>query len=143
MIYSSAVSIFFVDRDVKLTFDEAELTIFGPIYNGSSNENSLCVLFETENCAILVTGDRSDFGERMLLRSHDLPDVDLLIAGHHGSKYSTSQELLQAVTPETVIISAGADNRYGHPHPELLERLADFGCIVYRTDLQGTILYRR
>ena len=133
----------YVNQDVKLTFGEAELTIFGPIYNGSSNENSLCVLFETENCAILVTGDRSDFGERMLLRSHDLPDVDLLIAGHHGSKYSTSQELLQAVTPETVIISAGADNRYGHPHPELLERLADFGCIVYRTDLQGTILYRR
>ena len=133
----------YVNRDVHLTFGEAEITIFGPIYNGSSNENSLCVLFETENCAILITGDRSDFGERMLLRSHDLPDVDLLIAGHHGSKYSTSQELLQAVTPETVIISVGADNRYGHPHEELLARLAAFGCTVYRTDLQGTILYRR
>ena len=79
----------------------------------------------------------------MLLRHAELPDVDLLIAGHHGSKYSTSEAILQAVTPETVIISVGEDNRYGHPHPELLDRLAAFGCAVYRTDLHGTIIYRR
>ena len=133
----------YVDKDMELTFGDAKMTVYGPIYSGSSNENSLCILFETESCAILITGDRSAFGERMLLRNRELPDVDVLIAGHHGSKYSTSAELLQAVTPETVIISAGADNRYGHPHEELLERLALFGCTVCRTDLHGTIIYRR
>ena len=133
----------YLTDNLELNLDNGKITIFGPIYSGSSNENSLCVLFESENCDILITGDRSDFGERMLMRKTELPDVDLLIAGHHGSKDSTSEELLRAVTPETVIISAGAGNRYGHPHQELLDRLAQFDCTVYRTDLSGTIIYRR
>ena len=78
----------------------------------------------------------------MLLRGRDLPDVDLLIAGHHGSRHSTSEELLAAVRPETVIISVG-ENNYGHPSPEVLDRLAEFGCAVYRTDRDGTVIYRR
>jgi competence protein ComEC len=79
----------------------------------------------------------------MLLRHAELPDVDVLIAGHHGSKNSTSKELLDAVKPETVIISAGADNPYGHPAEELLKRLTEFGCDIYRTDENGTIIFRR
>ena len=133
----------YVDEDLEITFGDAKLTVFGPIYSGSSNENSLCVLFERENCAILVTGDRSGFGERMLLRHTCLTDVDVLIAGHHGAKTSTSEALLQAVTPETVFISVGENNIYGHPDEALLERLREFGCSVYRTDVLGTIIYRR
>ena len=128
---------------MEISLGESKMTVFGPIYSGSSNENSLCILFESQNCDILITGDRSDFGERMLMRNAQLPDVDLLIAGHHGSKHSTSEELLRTVRPETVIISAGEGNRYGHPHEELLQRLTQFGCTVYRTDLHGTIIYRR
>ena len=56
---------------------------------------------------------------------------------------SRSEQLLQAVKPEIVCISVGAGNPYGHPAPALLERLSDFGCRVYRTDLQGTITIRR
>lgn len=133
----------FVDQDLEVTFGETKITIFAPPFSFSNNESSLCVLLQTEKCAILVTGDRSDFGERMLLRHTDLPDVDVLIAGHHGSRHSTSEELLREVTPETVIISVGEGNPYGHPAPELLQRLQDFGCIVYRTDQNGTITYRR
>lgn len=129
-------------EDVDVTYGNTEITIFGPIYSGSSNENSLCILFEAGNYAILITGDRSAFGECMLLREHDLPRVDLLIAGHHGSKYSTSEELLEAVRPYTVAISVG-DNSYGHPSEEVLERLREYGCAVYRTDENGTIIYRR
>lgn len=128
--------------DLTLSFEGGNLTIFGPIYSGSSNENSLCILFETENCAILITGDRSSFGERMLLKENDLPQVDLLIAGHHGSKTSTSEELLAAVQPVTVVISVG-ENSYGHPADAVLERLEEYGCTVYRTDINGTITYRR
>ena len=132
----------YLDRDLELSFGASKLTVFGPIFSGSSNENSLCVLFEGENCVILVTGDRSAFGERMLMRKTALPQVDVLVAGHHGSADSTSAELLAQVRPETVVISVG-ENIYGHPAQSLLDRLAEFGCQVYRTDQNGTILFRR
>ena len=133
----------YVDDRIEIAVGSGKMTIFGPMYDGEDNENSMCVLFEGENCAILITGDRSAFGERMLMRKYPLPDVDVLVAGHHGSKYSTSEELLSAVTPETVFVSVGEGNSYGHPAPELLQRLEAFGCEVYRTDLNGTIIYGR
>ena len=132
-----------VGKDMVLRFETGEIRIFAPDGGDNSNENSLCILFDTEKCDILVTGDRSEFGEWLLMNRTELPQVDILIAGHHGSKYSTSQELLETVQPEIVMISAGKDNRYGHPAPELLNRLEDFGCIIYRTDENGTITYRR
>jgi len=133
----------YVEDVFEIQLDHSKITVFGPIFSGDDNENSMCVLLEGENCVILVTGDRSAFGERMLMRQRELPDVDVLVAGHHGSADSSSEELLRAVTPETVIISVGENNSYGHPAPELLQRLAEFGCTVYRTDLHGTIVYRR
>lgn len=132
-----------VSDTLTVEYDGAKITVFGPVYDGYSNENSLCVLFESENCAILITGDRSGFGERMLLRQFTLPDVDILVAGHHGSQYSTTEELLDAVKPETVLISLSEDNNYNHPAPELLQRLEARGCTVYRTDVSGTITIRR
>ena len=133
----------YVWEPVVLHFGSTELTVFGPVYSGYDNENSLCVLFDTEKCDILITGDRSGFGERMLLRAAELPDVDILVAGHHGAADAACEELLQAVAPETVLISVGRDNFYGHPDPVLLERLDRHGCRVYRTDLHGTITIRR
>ena len=122
--------------------NEDDLTII-PAENGQdSNDSSLCVLFQPENCDILITGDRSFDGEKELMEQIDLPDLEILIAGHHGSKTSTSLELLRKTQPEVVIISVGADNRYGHPTWETLERLDMFGCAVYRTDLKGTITLR-
>lgn len=128
---------------VQIDYEATRITVYGPVFSGDGNENSMCVLFEGENCAILITADRSAFGERLLLRKAALPDVDVLIAGHHGSADSTSRELLEAVKPETVIISVGEGNVYGHPAPSLLQRLQDFGCSVYRTDLHGTVVYRK
>lgn len=107
------------------------------------HEKSLSILFESENCAILITGDLDMAGERALLKAHKLPSIDVLVVGHHGSKYSTSQELLDSVTPRAAVISVGANNRYGHPTQQVLDRLADAGCRVYRTDQQGTIIFRR
>ena len=130
-------------EDLQLTFGDTVLTIFAPTFPGTSNENSLCLLFDTEKCDILITGDRSGFGERSLLRNADIPDVDILIAGHHGSKNSTCEELLEATRPEIVCISVGENNSYGHPAAETLERLAQFGCTVCRTDIHGTITIRR
>ena len=80
--------------------------------------------------------------EGMLVEHAGLRDVELLVAGHHGSASSTSQALLNALQPETAILSVGRDNAYGHPGPETLERLAAAGCRIYRTDLQGNITLR-
>lgn len=140
---SADTELLFAAENLELSFEGGKITVYRGITGEKSNENSLCVLFETENCAILITGDRGSFGEQMLLRNAELPDVDILIAGHHGSKNSTSEALLQTVRPEIVCISAGRDNPYGHPAPELLNRLEDFGCQIYRTDLQGDIIIRR
>lgn len=125
-----------------ITENEDDLTIIPAEQGLDSNESSLCVLFQPENCDILITGDRSFDGEKELMEQIDLPDLEILIAGHHGSKTSTSLELLNKTRPEIVIISVGADNRYGHPTWETLERLDMFGCTVYRTDLKGTITFR-
>jgi len=132
-----------VSEDVELTFGETSIKVFGSGYVGSGNENSLCILFERENCAILITGDRSRLGEKLLLRKASLPKLDVLVAGHHGAEDSTSEVLLEATRPEIVMISVGEDNIYSHPAPDLLDRLYQYGCEVYRTDQNGTILFRR
>ena len=132
-----------VEENFTITTENSAITVFAGSFALESNENSLCVLFEGEKCAILVTGDRGRMGELLLMHDNALPDVNLLIAGHHGSKNSTSEELLTAVSPETVFISVGKQNAYGHPAQELLDRLKDFGCVVYRTDLHGNLIFRR
>lgn len=138
-----AEEIVYASEDLLLTDWNTKIRIFASKIPGNDNENSLCILFDTENCDILITGDRDGFGERSLLRHTDIPDVDVLVAGHHGSRHATCEELLSAVRPEIVCISAGKDNSFGHPAPELLERLENYGCTVYRTDLHGDILIRR
>ena len=138
-----AKQILYGSDDLLLTYGNTKIRIYPSRIPGNDNENSLCILFDTENCDILITGDRDGFGERSLLRNSAIPDVDVLVAGHHGSKNATCEELLAAVSPEIVCISAGKDNRFGHPARELLQRLENYGCAVYRTDLQGDILIRR
>ena len=132
-----------VHEDMRISFAGGNLQIFGPIAFNLGNESSLCVLFQTENCDILITGDRGELGEMLLLREHTLPKLEVLVAGHHGSAGSTSERLLEATKPELVIISLAENNVYGHPSQTLLDRLAEVGCAVYRTDQNGTILYRR
>ena len=90
---------------------------------------------------ILITGDVRGATERKLVNAQDLSDTDILIVGHHGSKYSSSGELLSAVGAENAVISVGYNN-YGHPTNETLERLRAYGYNVYRTDLNGNVEIR-
>ena len=131
-----------VDDHMQISFGAVTIKLITTDYGISNNESGLCVLFQRENCDILITGDRNIYGEKDLLRQIDLPDLEVLIVGHHGSKYSTSAELLEAGRPDIAIISVG-ENSYGHPTKEVLDRLAEFGCQAYRTDQQGTITFRR
>ena len=134
----------FIRADTRLDLDgNKSLTLFPPLGQGSqTNELGLTVLAAAGAFEVLITGDMGGEVEQLLLSHAALPDIELLVAGHHGSKYSTTPELLSAVRPELAVISAGKGNRYGHPAQETLERLAQAGAEVYRTDLQGTVEVR-
>ena len=80
--------------------------------------------------------------ENLLTAVRDLPDVEVLIAGHHGSKHSTGEKLLDTVKPETAIISVGYNN-YGHPSDETLYRFEARDIKVLRTDTDGDITIRK
>ena len=131
-----------VTEDLRLSYGHTQITIFAPDDGKSGSESGLCVLFQTENCDILITGDNDTGAERALLHRTELPELEVLIVGHHGSKYSTGEELLAAARPEVAIISVAAGNSYGHPAQETLDRLEKYGCAVYRTDLDGTVIYK-
>ena len=131
-----------ISEDTVIKTTNGEVRLYTTAYTGDDNESSMCVLFRGENCDILITGDRNVPGERALLEHVDLPDLELLVAGHHGSKHSTGLELLRATTPEVVVISVGEGNFHGHPAQELLDRLKLYGCSVWRTDLDHTIIFR-
>ena len=138
------VEVRFVHSDTRLDFPGGQsLTVFPPLQSaGETNELGLCVLASAGDFDVLVPGDMSGQGEARLLAHTQLPKIEVLVAGHHGSATSTTQPLLDEIQPETAIISVGKNNRYGHPAQETLERLALAGTNIYRTDLQGTVTVR-
>lgn len=91
---------------------------------------------------MLLTGDVEGTGEEKLLESGRLAACPVLKAAHHGSEKSGSEEFLETVRPLAAVISAGIGNRYGHPHPETLERLRKIGCSIYTTQECGAVTIR-
>lgn len=114
--------------------------VMGASDNGKDiNERSVVIEAEWQGYRILLTGDSGFQTEKSLLKSGTLRDIDLLKVGHHGSKYSTSQEYLMILRPEWAVISVGK-NRYGHPTEEAIGRLAEAGIDVRRTDREGDVV---
>jgi len=105
------------------------------------NDGSIVLNLYFDDISVLLTGDAEEGQELALIRAGLLTDVDVLKAGHHGSKSSTSLPFLQIVQPETSIISCGQNNRYGHPHAQTLDYLVAAGSTVYRTDTMGEVAY--
>ena len=91
---------------------------------------------------MLLTGDVEEAGEESLLESGRIRQCPVLKAAHHGSENSGTEAFLEAVRPSAAIISAGIDNRYGHPHAETLKRLTEAGCSVYSTQESGALTLR-
>lgn len=132
------IRVSFVTEEECLDFGKGALTIYPPLGEAGDNERGLTILASTGENDFLITGDMDAATEGTLLGTCDLPDIEALVAGHHGSKYAMSQALLEALRPETACISVGS-NSYGHPAEETLLRLARQGCDIYRTDLHGTV----
>lgn len=133
--------IFLLRENTDVTLGKASLRLYRPLGDGDANEEGLSVLCSLDEFDALITGDMNQAVEKRLLKYGALPNLELLVAGHHGSKYATSPELLHAVTPEYAAISAGY-NHYGQPALETLVRLQEVGCAIYRTDWMGKITFR-
>lgn len=133
--------IYIIRQDTTVSFGDGVVTLFSPLGKSSDNEAGLSVLADIGDFEVLLTGDMSEETEEILLEQQDIPRVDVLLAGHHGSKHSTSEQLLTETAPEYVIISVG-DNRYGHPTEEVLQRIEKQGAILYRTDQDGNVTIR-
>ena len=125
------------EAPADILFGDASVRVWPPRGGEDGNERCLAMLFSQGPFDVLVTGDMPASGERELLEEGGLPDIELLVAGHHGSAGSSCEELLRAVTPEAAVISVG-ENDYGHPADSTLRRLERFGITVFRTDLLGT-----
>jgi competence protein ComEC len=110
-----------------------------PLPEGDINNGSIVGVLRHGGFATLLTGDAEAPVEAALASRGELPPVDLLKVGHHGSTSSTTAALLEAVQPGLAVISAGADNEYGHPAPETLAALARSGLLTLRTDLHGDV----
>ena len=132
------VELVYLTQDAHVTLGGASLRVYAPLGDGGANEEGLSVLCTAGAFDALITGDMNAAVERRLIKYGALPDLELLVAGHHGSKYATSEELLLATTPERAVLSVGY-NTYGHPADATLERLAAAGCEIYRTDWMGTV----
>ena len=110
-------------------------------YKGDRNGGSIVIYSELAGNGWLFTGDLTEEAEKALVAQYPELKIDILKAGHHGSKNSTSSYFLQHYKPSTVLISAGENNRYGHPNKETLERIMEIDAKVYRTDLHGAVFY--
>lgn len=126
----------------KYQLGEAEFTIIAPSSEKYSNLNdySVSIRLDFVNNSFIFTGDAEERSEREMLQTGIPLRADVLKVSHHGSSSSTTDEFLKAVNPSVAIIQVGANNRYGHPHREILDKLAHIK--VYRTDLHGTIIIK-
>lgn len=131
----------FVDVDTELAFGvDALLRLIAPLGESEdTNERGLTVLCSLEDYDVLLTGDMGAELEKQLVAHRDLPDVELMVAGHHGSKYSNSDLLLETVRPDVAVFSVGGNNTYGHPTQEAMDRFLVVGATLYRTDQNGTV----
>ena len=107
----------------------------------AKNNDSLVVRLQYKERSVLLPGDAEQQAEYAMLSETDVEKLhaDVLKVGHHGSKNSTMPEFLESVGPQIAIISAGEQNPYGHPSPELLERLGGSGARILRTDEEGAV----
>jgi competence protein ComEC len=103
------------------------------------NNDSVALMVEYGEVKILLCGDMEKEAEDELCRCNLPLKADVLRIGHHGSRGSSTEEFLNRVSPKWAVVSAGENNRFGHPSPEALARLRERGCTVLRTDLHGAI----
>lgn len=125
--------------------DEVEAMILSPIEGvkySDLNSYSIAIRFEYGEMSLLVAGDAERDAEELMLERFTPDELRSTVfkASHHGSSTSNSEEFLNAIDPECVVIQLGANNDYGHPHEEVLDRFFELYVDIYRNDIHGTVL---
>lgn len=114
------------------------------LYTGNDtkdlNNTSIVLRLVFGKTSFLFTGDATDKTEKEILKSGINVEADVLKLGHHGSKYSTTDEFLSKVNPKYAVISVGKGNSYNHPENETIDKLNSKNIEIHRTDLEGTII---
>ena len=147
IINSKKIKVTFVKQGDSLNIDKnVKLDIFYPpeeLRYEDLNNNSIVAKFTYNSFSILFTGD-IEKSEEDLLDKYKMKELEsnVLKVAHHGSKTSTSDELLEAVKPKIALIGVGENNTFGHPNNEVLKRLENINCKIYRTDKMGEIRIR-
>ena len=130
-------------EDDVYTVGDLRLTILSPTKDyGDKNENSIVARIDFGETSVMLTGDAEKKAEKDILATYSTSelDCDVLKVGHHGSSTSSTQEFIDAVTPQYAIISVGEGNNYNHPNEDTLKRLEDAGATILRTDQLGSIV---
>ncbi len=130
---------------IELSLDDGvQITFLSPIRDDYDNLNdwSAVLKLKYKDKTFLFTGDAEAPVEKELIQEYGSAflESDYLKVPHHGSSTSSTQELLAAVKPDVAVFSLGKNNTYGFPHREVLERYEEEDILIYRTDLQGTIV---
>ena len=105
------------------------------------NDGSLVLYSTINDKSLLFMGDASIKSEEYILDNYDIRDITILKVGHHGSRTSSSEEFINSVNPTYALISAGKDNKFNHPHKEVIERLEENGSIIYNTQINGMVMF--
>ena len=124
----------------ELNVDENKLYFLQTKEYDNENDNSNVIYTELDGYKFMFMGDASVTTEKEILSKYNLPNIDVLKVGHHGSKTSSSKGFINEMNPRYSIISVGKNNRYGHPNKEVLNNLKD--SKIYRTDQDGSIMFK-
>ena len=125
----------------ELNIDDNKLNFLQTKEYDNENDNSNVIYTELSGYKFMFMGDASSITtEKEILNKYNLPDIDVLKVGHHGSKTSSSKDFINEINPKYSIISVGKNNRYGHPNKEVLNNLEN--SKIYRTDQDGSIMFK-
>jgi len=127
----------------EYTLDKATFKILAPAkkYKGI-NDNSVVIRLSHGENDFLFTGDIEKKAEKDILDNTKNLDAEVLKVAHHGSNSSSTSKFLKTVKPKYTVICVGEDNKYKHPHPETIKRIELVGALIYRTDLNGSIVFK-
>lgn len=124
----------------NIKINNNEITFLNTKIYNNENDNSNVILLNIYNYKLLFMGDAGIDKEKDILKQYNLPNIDVLKVGHHGSRTSSSKEFINEIKPKHSVISVGKNNRYGHPNREVLNNLKN--TKIYRTDEDGSIMFK-
>ena len=124
----------------EINFNKNKLYFINNNLYDNENDNSIVIYTKLYNYQLLFMGDAGSKVEENILKEYNINNIDIIKVGHHGSYTSSSSYFINNIRPKYSIISVGKNNKYGHPHKQVLDNLKNTS--IYRTDIDGTIMFK-